>query len=99
MIENRFSSGVVCTQTDGDLQVMSSGPCQWLRDPGFAGALLSCLAKPLFLDSTCALLPTLVLSVLLVVRDRLEDRTLYDELQGYLDYAKRVRYRLLPGLW
>jgi protein-S-isoprenylcysteine O-methyltransferase Ste14 len=34
-----------------------------------------------------------------VVRTVLEDRTLHDELDGYTDYARRVRYRLVPGVW
>ena len=38
-------------------------------------------------------------AVLFVVRTALEDGTLQDELDGYKDYARRVRYRLLPGVW
>jgi protein-S-isoprenylcysteine O-methyltransferase Ste14 len=29
----------------------------------------------------------------------LEDRTLQEELEGYSEYVRRVRYRLIPGLW
>ena len=38
-------------------------------------------------------------SLLLIVRTGLEDRTLREELDGYQEYARRVRYRLLPGIW
>jgi len=34
-----------------------------------------------------------------VIRTALEDKTLRAELPGYAEYAQRVRYRLLPGLW
>jgi len=99
LIENRFFSGVVRIQTDRGHQVVSSGPYRWMRHPGYAGALLTYLATPLFLDSRWAFLPTVFITILLVIRTALEDRVLQDELAGYRDYVRRVRYRLLPGVW
>ena len=63
------------------------------------GALWSNLAIPLFLDAAWAFLPAAFLTIVLVIRTSLEDRTLQDELEGYRDYAGQVRYRLLPGVW
>ena len=40
-----------------------------------------------------------LLGVVLIVRTSLEDRLLQDSLAGYADYARAVRYRLLPGVW
>jgi protein-S-isoprenylcysteine O-methyltransferase Ste14 len=99
LIENRFFSGMVRIQTDRGHQVVSSGPYRWMRHPGYAGALLTYLATPLFLDSRWAFLPAVFFTILLVIRTGLEDRVLQDELEGYRDYARRVRYRLLPGVW
>ena len=99
LIENRFFSGVVRIQTARGHHVVSSGPYHWVRHPGYAGALLTYLATPLLLDSGWAFLPTLAIAAVLVIRTALEDRTLQDELAGYRDYAGRVRYRLLPGVW
>jgi protein-S-isoprenylcysteine O-methyltransferase Ste14 len=99
LIENRFFSGMVRIQTDRGHHVVSSGPYRWLRHPGYAGALLAYLATPLFLDSRWAFLPAGFITIVLVIRTGLEDRVLQDELAGYRDYAKRVRYRLLPGVW
>ena len=99
LIENRFFSGMVRLQTDRGHQVVSSGPYRWMRHPGYAGALLTYLATPLFLDSLWAFLPTAFITIVLVIRTALEDRFLQDELEGYRDYARRVRYRLLPGVW
>jgi len=99
LIENRFFSGVVRIQSERGHQVVSSGPYRWMRHPGYAGGLLSYLATPFFLDASWALLPAALITVLLVVRTALEDRTLQEELPGYREYAKRVRYRLLPGVW
>jgi protein-S-isoprenylcysteine O-methyltransferase Ste14 len=99
LIKNRFFSGMVRIQTDRGHQVVSSGPYRWMRHPGYAGGLLTYLATPLFLDSRWAFLPAVFITILLVIRTGLEDKFLQDELEGYRDYARRVRYRLLPGVW
>lgn len=99
LVENRFFSGLVRIQTDRGHQVVSSGPYRWVRHPGYAGALLTYLATPFFLDALWAFLPVMFLTILLVIRTQWEDRTLQDELEGYRDYTRRVRYRLLPGVW
>ena len=51
------------------------------------------------LNSLWALIPAMLVTLVLVVRTRLEDKTLRSELPGYREYAERVRYRLLPGVW
>ena len=99
LIENCFFSGMVRIQTDRGQYVVTGGPYRWVRHPGYAGSLLAYLATPLFLDSTWAYLPTAFFTIILVIRTALEDRTLQDELAGYREYATRVRYRLLPGVW
>jgi protein-S-isoprenylcysteine O-methyltransferase Ste14 len=43
-------------------------------------------------------IPATAAVALAVVRTALEDRTLQKELPGYLEYADRVRYRLIPGI-
>jgi protein-S-isoprenylcysteine O-methyltransferase Ste14 len=99
LIENRFFSGVVRIQRDRGQCVVSSGPYRWIRHPGYAGAVLAYLAVPFLLDSWWACVPSLLLLVALVVRTRLEDSTLMDELPGYRVYAERVRCRLVPRVW
>mgnify|MGYP000677000443 CR=1 FL=1 len=51
------------------------------------------------LGSLWALIPAVIAAALTVLRTALEDRLLREELEGYADYARRVRYRLLPGVW
>ena len=43
--------------------------------------------------------PAVFITIVLIIRTRLEDKALQDELEGYRAYAERVRYRLLPGVW
>jgi protein-S-isoprenylcysteine O-methyltransferase Ste14 len=99
LIENAYVSGMVRIQADRGQRVVSSGPYRWVRHPGYAGALVVYLATPLFLDSAWTFVPALFLTAVLIIRTSLEDKTLQAELDGYRDYAQRVRYRLLPWLW
>jgi protein-S-isoprenylcysteine O-methyltransferase Ste14 len=99
LIENRFFSGMVRIQAERGHRVVSGGPYRWMRHPGYAGALMAYLATPTFLDSWWAFLPAAFITLVLVIRTALEDSALQAELDGYQEYARRVRYRLLPGVW
>jgi protein-S-isoprenylcysteine O-methyltransferase Ste14 len=99
LVENRYFSGMVRIQTDRQHAVVSTGPYAWMRHPGYVAALTTYLATPVLLDSRWAFVPVALLIVILVVRTRLEDDALMNELEGYRDYARRVRFRLLPGVW
>jgi protein-S-isoprenylcysteine O-methyltransferase Ste14 len=99
LVENRFFSGTVRIQTERGHHVVSGGPYAWVRHPGYAGSLLAYLATPIWLDSPWAFVAAVLLAAALIIRTALEDRTLQDELPGYRDYAARVRYRLVPGVW
>lgn len=99
LIENRFFSGVVRIQSERGHQVVTTGPYAWIRHPGYVGGLLTYAAAAVLLNSAWALLPTILIGVVLGVRTRLEDEALQAELPGYRDYAQRVRYRLIPGVW
>jgi protein-S-isoprenylcysteine O-methyltransferase Ste14 len=70
-----------------------------MRHPGYAGFIIFSGAAPLLLGSLWALAPAAIVIGAIVVRTRLEDRTLRTELEGYDKCAARVRYRLVPGLW
>jgi protein-S-isoprenylcysteine O-methyltransferase Ste14 len=96
---NRFFSAIVRIQRDRGHCVIETGPYGIIRHPGYAGSILYMLGTAVALGSRVALVAIGVLSVVLVVRTALEDRTLNAELEGYAEYAGRVRYRLVPGLW
>lgn len=99
LIENRFFSGVVRIQTDRGHHVVTTGPYRFIRHPGYAGVLWTYLAIPFFLDSIWALIPAILISLALLIRTGLEDKTLQTELPGYREYAQKTRYRLIPGIW
>ncbi len=99
MAVNRYFSAVARIQKDRQHTVVSSGPYSFLRHPSYAGGIIGALAIPLLLDTLWALLPALVIAAAVVIRTRLEDSMLREGLEGYDDYASRVRFRLLPGVW
>ena len=99
MVSNRFFSGIVRIQTERGHQVVDSGPYRFVRHPGYSGSLLAGIGFPLALSSLWAWLPLLLVCLVTVVRTRLEDETLRQELPGYEDFSERTRYRLLPGVW
>lgn len=99
LVENRFFSGVVRIQIDRGHVVCDSGPYQIVRHPGYAGNILPLLGIVLALGSLWTLIPASVALVIAVIRTALEDRTLQEELPGYQEYARRVRYRLFPGIY
>ena len=98
-VENRFFSGVVRIQADRGHVVCDSGPYRIVRHPGYAGNILPQLGIVLALGSVWTLIPAAVALIIAVIRTTLEDRTLQEELPGYLDYTRHVRYRLIPGIY
>jgi protein-S-isoprenylcysteine O-methyltransferase Ste14 len=98
-IENRFFSSVVRIQTDRGHAVCDSGPYRIVRHPGYAGNILPLLGIVLALSSLWTIIPAVVALVIAVIRTALEDQTLQEELPGYRDYARRVHYRLIPGIY
>jgi len=96
---NAFFSTTVRIQEERSHTVQTGGPYQFVRHPGYVGAIVYQLATPFLLGSWWALIPMTLSAPLYVLRTALEDRTLHEELDGYRDYAQRVRYRLLPGIW
>jgi len=99
LVENRFFSGVVRIQTDRGHMVCDTGPYRIVRHPGYAGNILPLPGIVLALGSVWTLIPVTAALIIIVTRTALEDQTLQDELPGYRDYARRVRYRLIPGIY
>jgi protein-S-isoprenylcysteine O-methyltransferase Ste14 len=96
---NAYFSQVVRIQTERGHRVASGGPYRFVRHPAYTGALVYELVVALLLASWWALAIGGLNVILFILRTALEDRTLQSELPGYADYARRVRFRLLPGIW
>ncbi len=99
MAVNRFFSPVVRIQDERGHHLVSGGPYRYVRHPGYAGMLLSFLGTGLMLGSWWSLVPAAPAVLLILRRTILEDRYLCNHLQGYGDYVRQVRYRLLTWVW
>jgi protein-S-isoprenylcysteine O-methyltransferase Ste14 len=96
---NKFFSRAVRIQEERGHQVITTGPYRYVRHPGYLAWNLLSLTPPLILGSVWALIPAVLAVGGMVLRTAWEDQLLQQELEGYEAYARRVRYRLLPGVW
>jgi protein-S-isoprenylcysteine O-methyltransferase Ste14 len=100
MAVNPFFSTVVRIQDDRGHQVISDGPYRIVRHPGYALMFVIVLANGVALGSWWATIPmAAVLIPILLWRTTAEDCFLHEHLEGYVEYAHRVRYLLIPGIW
>ena len=95
--ENAYLALVVKVQEERGQTVVTSGPYRYVRHPMYASMFLFFPGCALLLGSWWGLLLCLVILGLLIWRTTLEDRMLKNELAGYEEYARQVRYRLIPA--
>jgi protein-S-isoprenylcysteine O-methyltransferase Ste14 len=91
-----FSEGVRIKENH---RVAKGGPYRLVRHPGYLGNLIGCIGQPLLFGSWWAFIPAMLTMLTFTIRTALEDNTLQKELDGYSEYARQVRYRLIPGVW
>lgn len=99
MVQNKFFEVSVRHQKDRDQQVVTTGTYNIVRHPGYTAGVLGVLGVPLVIGSVFGLIPAGIAVLVLIIRTSLEDKALHQELAGYPEYAKRVKYRLFPGIW
>lgn len=96
---NQFYIGVVRIQDERGQEVITSGPYRFVRHPGYIGWILFYLFSGVALGSWLSMLPALLPAIATIRRTVIEDKMLVTSLSGYPEYAQRVRYRLIPGVW
>ena len=99
MMVNAYLSSWVRLQQDRGQIVIRDGLYRHVRHPMYLGIILGYIGVPLVLGSWWAMVPSAVIVGIFVYRTCREDRMLLEGLQGYAEYAEKVRYRLLPGIW
>ena len=99
MGQNPHFESTVRIQADQHHRVIESGPYRIVRHPGYLAGIVLFIGMPLVLNSAWALLPAILSAANLVARTWAEDRFLQENLNGYRDFTKRTRYRLVPGIW
>jgi len=99
MSVNKFFETTVRIQDDRDHYVISNGPYQYVRHPGYSAMIFWAVGFPLTVGSPLALCVGIPLLLALALRTYLEDKTLQRELAGYIEYTRKVRYKLIPYIW
>lgn len=97
--ENTFSSALVRIQDDRRQRVISTGVYGFVRHPMYLGGALLFIGTPLLLGSMYGLIVGLAMIFLIAGRIAGEEKMLAEELEGYVDYKNKVRYRLFPYIW
>jgi protein-S-isoprenylcysteine O-methyltransferase Ste14 len=97
--DNTFLSPLVRIQTERKQRVITTGVYGFVRHPMYLGAVLMFAGAPLLIGSGVGLVVAAALTLLLGFRIVGEERALAGELEGYAEYRRRVRYRLLPFVW
>jgi protein-S-isoprenylcysteine O-methyltransferase Ste14 len=97
--ENPYLSGIVEVHQDREHKVVTGGLYRYVRHPWYVGLILSFFSLPLALGSLYSFIPAGVLTILLVIRIFIEEKTLCKELPGYEEYCRTVKYRIIPYIW
>lgn len=97
--ENPYLSPAILVQKEREQTVIKTGPYRYVRHPYYFASILFFLGTTLLLGSLYGLIPALILTILIVIRALMEERTLRKELKGYDVYMVEVKYRFIPHLW
>lgn len=97
MRENAYLSRTIEVQENQ--KVVDTGLYGVVRHPMYAVTLWLFLAIPIVLGSWWSLLCFLPYIIVIVIRIKNEEKVLEAGLDGYTEYKKRVKYRLIPFVW
>jgi protein-S-isoprenylcysteine O-methyltransferase Ste14 len=97
--DNSFVSPLVRIQSERNQKLVSTGVYGFVRHPMYLGGIMLFLGAPLLLESIYGIIIGIFLSIIFIGRTIGEERMLIRELDGYLEYMDKVRYRLIPHVW
>ncbi len=99
MLTNNFFSTVVRLQEDRGQYVVTTDPYHFVRHPGYLSVIGTWIGFSVMVGSWAGLLSATVPSAVMIVRTIREDRFLRQQLTGYEEYCRNVKWRLMPYLW
>ena len=99
MKENSFAAKVVRVDKEAGHKVITTGPYAVVRHPMYSGYILWFFSMSIALGSLYGLIPVVFMTILLIVRISFEEKLLHQELEGYTEYTKKVKKRLIPWIW
>ena len=97
VIQNSYAAATV--QVEAGQKLASTGLYGLVRHPMYTGNVIMMVGVPLALGSYWGLVFVVPGLIVLVSRIRDEEKLLQEELKGYREYTRKVRYRLMPCMW
>ena len=95
--ENAYLSRVIEVQENQ--KVVDTGLYGIVRHPMYAVTVLLFLSMPLVLGSIISFVIFLVYPFIIAKRIKNEEEVLEKELEGYIEYKKKVKYKMIPFIW
>ena len=95
--ENPYASRIV--EVESEQRVITSGPYAIVRHPMYSVVLLMYILSPLALGSYWAVVPMVFVIPVIIARILNEEKVLKRDLDGYEEYTRKTRYRIIPGIW
>lgn len=99
LLQNNFASHTVRIQDDRGQKVITDGLYSFVRHPLYFGSIFWHFGVPMLLSSNLGLIGGVFLSLIFVGRIIGEEKMLTEELEGYSEYKRKVKYRLIPLIW
>ena len=98
-LENTFLESTARIQSDRNQKVCTTGPYRIVRHPAYSGLILNCIGLSLIFPYVSVWICMAITAVIIIIRTALEDNMLKDGLEGYFEYTKQTKYRLIPFIW
>lgn len=99
MMENKHFESTSRIQDDRNQTVITTGPYRLVRHPGYSSIIIWAVSVPMIFGSVYTGIVSAIIIVTITIRTYFEDPMLQKELHGYLEYANKVKYRLIPFIW
>lgn len=99
MLENTFLESTARLQPERNQKVIQTGPYSVVRHPTYSAILIWCTAVICVFPSMEVWLLSHAIATVIIIRTELEDDMLKEGLEGYKEYSKKVKYRLIPFVW
>lgn len=99
IMENKHFESTSRIQGDRKQTTVTTGPYKLVRHPGYFAIIIWAFAVPMIFGSPFAAVVSAIIILTIAIRTYFEDTMLKNELQGYREYASKVKYRLLPFIW
>ena len=95
--ENTYLSRTI--EVVDNQKVIDTGMYGIVRHPMYIITIILFLMIPLVLNSLISFFIFLIYPIIIIIRINNEEKVLEKELKGYIEYKKKVKYRLIPFIW